>query len=173
VLLTAGWTEEAQAVLGCADLTAPGAALRPEFAGVVFPIKSVPHDFLFPRVQVIVTHGGAGTTHAALRAGKVPVFVPFGADQPWWGQLAVAKRLSPAVILHTSLTADNLTAAIVAACTQPEFARNCERVCTFASSASLRLVPAVSLTPAPCRWVRPFAPKGERPISSQRLNTNW
>ena len=54
-------------------------AHRPAAAppGVHF-IAGAPHDWLFPRVDAIIHHGGAGTTGAALRAGKpsgrVPVF---------------------------------------------------------------------------------------------------
>jgi len=49
---------------------------------------SVPHDLVFPRVDLIMHHGGAGTTHAAVASGCVSVIMPFIADQPWW-----AKRL--------------------------------------------------------------------------------
>jgi hypothetical protein len=43
----------------------------------VFQIDSVPFDWLFPRMRVIVHHGGMGTTGAALRAGSLR----------WWSLL--------------------------------------------------------------------------------------
>jgi sterol 3beta-glucosyltransferase len=46
---------------------------------------ALPHDWLFPRVQAVVHHGGAGTTGAALQAGVPAIIVPFAADQPFWG----------------------------------------------------------------------------------------
>lgn len=33
----------------------------------IFEIKSIPHDWLFPRIHCAVHHGGAGTTGASLR----------------------------------------------------------------------------------------------------------
>lgn len=33
----------------------------------IFQVKSIPHDWLFPRISAAVHHGGAGTTGASLR----------------------------------------------------------------------------------------------------------
>lgn len=35
---------------------------------------------------MIIHHGGAGTTAAALRAGVPQVIIPFFADQPFWAR---------------------------------------------------------------------------------------
>jgi sterol 3beta-glucosyltransferase len=47
-------------------------------------IGDTPHAWLFPRVSLVVHHGGAGTTHSATRAGKPSVVVPFAGDQSFW-----------------------------------------------------------------------------------------
>ncbi|RDU95586.1 glycosyltransferase [Trinickia dinghuensis] len=47
-------------------------------------IGNTPHTWLFPRVSLVVHHGGAGTTHSATRAGKPSVVVPFAGDQFFW-----------------------------------------------------------------------------------------
>jgi vancomycin aglycone glucosyltransferase len=47
----------------------------------VLVIGDVSHQQLFPRVAAIVHHGGAGTTHAAARAGRPQVIVPKSYDQ--------------------------------------------------------------------------------------------
>ena len=52
----------------------------------IFVLDAVPHDWLFPQVAAVVHHGGAGTTGAALRAGKPTVICPFVGDQPFWGR---------------------------------------------------------------------------------------
>jgi len=41
---------------------------------------------LFERVAVAVHHGGAGTTHAAARAGAPQVVIPQHYDQPYWAR---------------------------------------------------------------------------------------
>ena len=37
----------------------------------IFDIKSIPHDWLFPRIHAAVHHGGAGTTGASLRGSFI------------------------------------------------------------------------------------------------------
>jgi UDP:flavonoid glycosyltransferase YjiC (YdhE family) len=36
-----------------------------------------PHDWLFPRVDAVIHHGGAGTTAIELKCGKSTIIVPF------------------------------------------------------------------------------------------------
>ena len=50
----------------------------------IFPIREIPHSWLFPRMAALVHHGGMGTTAAGLRAGIPAVIVPLGGDQPFW-----------------------------------------------------------------------------------------
>ena len=52
----------------------------------IHQLDSVPHDWLFPQIQGVVHHGGAGTTAAGLRAGLPTVIKPFFGDQRFWGQ---------------------------------------------------------------------------------------
>ncbi|WP_116135382.1 glycosyltransferase [Trinickia diaoshuihuensis] len=47
-------------------------------------VGETPHAWLFPRVALVVHHGGSGTTHSATRAGKPSVVVPFAGDQCFW-----------------------------------------------------------------------------------------
>lgn len=44
-------------------------------------VPQAPHEWLFPRMAIIVHHGGAGTTAAALRAGVPSIITPVFADQ--------------------------------------------------------------------------------------------
>jgi sterol 3beta-glucosyltransferase len=65
-------------------------ALPPNF----HVVGNTPHEWLFPRVSLVVHHGGAGTTHSATRSGKPSVVVPFTGDQFFWadrlGRVGVA-----------------------------------------------------------------------------------
>jgi sterol 3beta-glucosyltransferase len=78
----------------------------------IFVLDAVPHDWLFPRVAAVVHHGGAGTTGAALRAGKPAVICPFVGDQPFWGRRVAALGAGPPPIPQRKLTAERLAAAI-------------------------------------------------------------
>jgi len=66
---------------------------------------------LFPRVAAVVHHGGAGTTHAAARAGVPQVIVPQHYDQHYWSQRVEELGIGTA---HASSapTTDSLTRAL-------------------------------------------------------------
>lgn len=75
-------------------------------------IDSAPHDWLFPRVAMVVHHGGAGTTAAGLRAGVPNIITPFTTDQPFWAWRVEQLGVGPKAIPQSALSADNLAAAI-------------------------------------------------------------
>lgn len=62
--------------------------------------RYIPQSLLFPRCDVVVTHGGSGTMMAALREGLPMVITPIAADQPLNAQrcaeLGVGRVLEPA-----------------------------------------------------------------------------
>ena len=78
----------------------------------VFPVESVPHDWLFPRVSAAVHHGGAGTTAATLRAGIPSVVVPYFYDQFFWGQRLQALGVGSAPVAQKHLVPEALAQAI-------------------------------------------------------------
>ncbi|MDQ2673648.1 MAG: glycosyltransferase [Chloroflexota bacterium] len=79
-------------------------------------VGSVDHRALFPRATLVVHHGGAGTTHAAVAAGVPSVVVPHVGDQRYWAdrlhRLGVAPPAVPVRNLNGAALADaSLTAA--------------------------------------------------------------
>ena len=79
----------------------------------VILIDAVPHQWLFEHVAATIHHGGCGTTHTALRAGKPTLVCPFFADQPYWGARVAAIGAGPRPIPIAKLNAKNLRAAIL------------------------------------------------------------
>lgn len=63
-------------------------------------------------MSCIVHHGGAGTTAAAVAAGKPSIVVPFFGDQSFWGRAVATAGAGPKPIPFQHLTAENLAAAI-------------------------------------------------------------
>jgi UDP:flavonoid glycosyltransferase YjiC (YdhE family) len=98
-IISAGWS-------GLGDLDLP-----PE----IHLLAECPHDWIFARVSCVVHHGGAGTTAAAIAAGKPSVVVPFFGDQPFWGHMIARAGAGPEPIPFKSLTAIGLAAAIESA----------------------------------------------------------
>jgi UDP:flavonoid glycosyltransferase YjiC (YdhE family) len=92
----------------------------------VFVLDDTPHDWLFPRTALVVHHGGAGTSHAAARAGVPSVVVPFAGDQFFW-----ARRMTDCGIAATCPAAGldgARLAQAVAAASQPALQEAARRV---------------------------------------------
>ena len=86
----------------------------------VCPVRTVPYDWLFPRLRGFAHQGGSGTVGSALRFGVPNVAVTFGYDQPLWGERLHALGVGPAPIELRRLTVDALAAAFRAMASQPE-----------------------------------------------------
>ena len=80
--------------------------------GDAFVVGETNHHLLFPRCAAVVHHGGAGTTHAAARAGTPSVVVPHWADQFFWADRIAASGAGPTPLRRNRLTADNLAIRI-------------------------------------------------------------
>ncbi|KAJ7872594.1 glycosyltransferase family 1 protein [Mycena leptocephala] len=52
-----------------------------------YVVNSVPHDWLFQRIDAAMHHGGAGTTGASLRAGIPTLIKPWFGDQYFWARV--------------------------------------------------------------------------------------
>lgn len=78
----------------------------------VFVVDYVPHDWLFKQVSAVVHHGGAGTTAAGILAGKPTLIIPFGGDQPFWGQRIKDLGVGPKPIPRAQLNVRNLSKAL-------------------------------------------------------------
>ncbi|KPF42559.1 hypothetical protein D621_20685 [beta proteobacterium AAP51] len=83
-----------------------------EVPAQVHLIDEAPHDRLLPLMAAVVHHGGAGTTAAALHAGRPSVICPFFGDQPFWGSLLHRTGLAPAPLPQRRLTTERLAAAM-------------------------------------------------------------
>ena len=65
-ILSKGWSDRLQ-VKNPAEAAEPEVPLPKE----IFPISSVPHDWLFKRIDAACHHGGAGTTGASVRGNSL------------------------------------------------------------------------------------------------------
>lgn len=78
---------------------------------VIF-IDNCPHDWIFQRVSCVVHHGGAGTTAAAVAAGKPSIVIPFFGDQLFWGKMVTMAGAGPMPIPFKEISVDRLAEAI-------------------------------------------------------------
>lgn len=108
-ILSKGWSDRLQAKKHT-DVTEAEIPLPPE----IYQIKSIPHDWLFKRIDAACHHGGAGTTGASLRAGIPTIIKPFFGDQFFWGDRVEALGIGTCV---RKLSVDNLVEALILATT--------------------------------------------------------
>lgn len=87
----------------------------------VYVAGFVPHDWLFTRVQAVVHHGGAGTLAAGIVAGLPTLVIPFGGDQPFWGERVRQLGIGPKPIPREKLSARKLTKALVELTTEKRY----------------------------------------------------
>lgn len=107
-ILSKGWSDRLHVKEG--DASEPEEPLPPQ----IYSISSVPHDWLFKRIDAACHHGGAGTTGASLRAGIPTIIRPFFGDQFFWADRVEALGVGSGV---RKLTVSSLKEALVKATT--------------------------------------------------------
>ncbi|KAJ7139710.1 hypothetical protein C8R44DRAFT_310723 [Mycena epipterygia] len=107
-ILSKGWSDRLQ--VKAADASEIEEPLPKE----IYAIPSIPHDWLFRRIDAACHHGGAGTTGASLRAGIPTIIRPFFGDQFFWADRVEALGVGTGV---RKLTVDTLTEALALATT--------------------------------------------------------
>jgi UDP:flavonoid glycosyltransferase YjiC (YdhE family) len=78
----------------------------------VFVCSDADHSVLFPRVDLIVHHGGAGTTATALRSGVPQLVVPHIVDQFFHGRRIAELGVGPAPVPKAKLSAAVIAEAL-------------------------------------------------------------
>jgi len=75
-------------------------------------LASAEHHRVFPPCAAVVHHGGAGTSHAASRAGCPSIVVEHVTDQAFWGAVLHRAGIAPAILHRRTVTAAVLARAI-------------------------------------------------------------
>ncbi len=111
------------------NISGGGFAVPAEYdPSMVFFTRSVPYGWAFPRMQAVVHHGGAGTTHSALKAGCATMAIPHAADQPMWDDLIAASGAGPKGIGIARLEEELLSAKLQDLFTNPAYKAAAERI---------------------------------------------
>jgi len=93
----------------------------------VLSVGALDHVRLFPRVDLVVHHGGAGTTATALRAGVPQVIVPHIVDQFFHGKRVAELGVGPKPLKKRHLRAGLLALSFAEIEVQRERARELAR----------------------------------------------
>jgi UDP:flavonoid glycosyltransferase YjiC (YdhE family) len=87
----------------------------------VHVVDRAPHSKLFDHVKAVVHHGGAGTTHTGLYAGRPTFVVPQFYDQPYWGSRVAELGCGPPPVRLRKLTPQILATALEELDTDPSY----------------------------------------------------
>jgi UDP:flavonoid glycosyltransferase YjiC (YdhE family) len=82
-------------------------------------IAAAPHALLFPRLALVVHHGGSGTTAQALRAGVPQVLLPLILDQYHHAHRLYLAGLAPQPVSMENISAEQISQSIKAAIAWP------------------------------------------------------
>jgi vancomycin aglycone glucosyltransferase len=78
----------------------------------VLSVGELPFGALFPRMSVVVHHGGSGTTATAARAGVPQIITPQVLDQFRWGARVFELGIGPRPLPMRTLSSERLSEAI-------------------------------------------------------------
>ncbi len=91
-------------------------------------LKSVPYDWLFPRIYAVVHHGGSGSTHMATKYGCPSLVIPHTLDQPFWTRIVHEKGLGPKGIPIAKLSEADFEKQLLDLYYNENYKRNAETV---------------------------------------------
>ncbi len=118
-------------------------ALGPQPANVSVQ-RWIDQNDVLPRCDLVITHGGSGTTLGALAQGVPLLFIPQGADQ-WSNAERVVAAGAGRSILVGDLSADELRTAVVDLLNDRDYANAAHRISTqiAAMPAPVEALPAL------------------------------
>lgn len=94
----------------------------------IYFVDFLSHTWLFPKASLIIHHGGAGTTAAALRSGIPSIVVPHALDQPLWAQMGKALQCVSGIIPYKELNKENLKKSIIQTFDEEKYRRNAIKI---------------------------------------------
>lgn len=94
----------------------------------IFPVKHIEHAVVFPHCEIVVHHGGAGTTQSTLLAGRPSVVVAHGFDQLYWGKQLEDRGVGGRPLIRNSLTASELANEIKRVTRSSNLTANAEKL---------------------------------------------
>ena len=66
-----------------------------EYPANIHFVSNIPYDWIFPKIDAVIHHGGSGTTHTALKYGCPSLIIPHILDQFFWNNIISKLHLGP------------------------------------------------------------------------------
>jgi len=90
--------------------TASGGLVKPDKfnSELIYFVSQISYDWIFPKMYAVIQHGGAGTTHLAIKYGCATMIIPHFMDQFVWDKIVPELGVGPKGIRISRITNKNL-----------------------------------------------------------------
>jgi UDP:flavonoid glycosyltransferase YjiC (YdhE family) len=90
--------------------TAEGGLVKPDKfnSELIYFVSQIPYDWIFPKMYAVIQHGGAGTTHLAIKYGCATMIIPHFMDQFVWDKITFDIGVGPKGVKIGRITNKNL-----------------------------------------------------------------
>jgi UDP:flavonoid glycosyltransferase YjiC (YdhE family) len=90
--------------------TADGGLMKPEpfNSESIYFVSHIPYDWILPKMYAVIHHGGAGTTHLAIKYGCATMIIPHFMDQFLWDDMICELGVGPKGVKVSRMTTKNL-----------------------------------------------------------------
>ena len=88
---------------------------------LIYFVRRIPYDWVFPKMYAVIHHGGSGTTHMALKYGCASMIIPHIIDQFTWNKILHEKGLGPLGMKVGKITTATLEPKLLELVNNPAF----------------------------------------------------
>ncbi|MBN1366043.1 MAG: glycosyltransferase [Syntrophaceae bacterium] len=95
--------------------TADGGLIKPDNfnSELIYFVSQIPYSWVFPKMYAVIHHGGAGTTHLAIKYGCATMIIPHLFDQFVWDKIISDLGVGPKGIKISKINNNNLELKIL------------------------------------------------------------
>lgn len=80
---------------------------------LIYFVSQISYDWIFPKMYAVIQHGGAGTTHLAIKNGCATLIIPHFMDQFVWDKIISDLGVGPKGVKISRITNKNLEPKIL------------------------------------------------------------
>ncbi|MDA3850497.1 MAG: glycosyltransferase [Spirochaetaceae bacterium] len=103
-------------------VSAPGNQLRDSDDQGVFWLQDSPHPLIFPRMSLLIHHGGAGTIYNAALSGVPQIIIPHLLDQFYWAERMNQLGVSPRSVSLAGINKGRIKKRLLEVLNNPSYA---------------------------------------------------
>jgi len=111
--------------------TASGGLIKPDKfnSELICFVSQIPYDWIFPKMYAVIHHGGAGTTHLALKHGCATMIIPHILDQFVWDKIIYDLGVGPKGVKISRITNKNLELKVLELFNNRSFKEKSAKIC--------------------------------------------